>query len=84
MKRALIATFAALACSTAAFADSDPTDEEKAKIIDAMKAWGCSGGEIEKETEGTSVFEVDDAECPQGQYDLKLDKNYHLNSMTRD
>ena len=37
-----------------------------------------------KETEGSSYFEVDDANCRDGQYDIKLDKHFKIISMTRD
>jgi hypothetical protein len=36
-----------------------------------MEAFGCSGGKMEKETEGSGYFEVDDAK-KDGQYDVKL------------
>ena len=49
-----------------------------------MEAWGCSGGKMEQETEGTSVYEVDDAKCKDGQYDIKLDKEFKVISITRD
>ncbi len=79
MKRIAIATIAALFASTAAFADDKPSDVEAAKLKEAVAAWGCEGGEYEKESEGTGVFEVDDAKCKDGrQYDLKFDKDFNL------
>ena len=39
---------------------------------------------MEKEAEGSSYFEVDDARCRDGQYDIKLDKDFKITSMTRD
>jgi len=66
-------------CGTAALADEKVSDAEAKGIEATLKAWGCSGGEMEKETEGTSKFEVDDATCADGrQYDVKLDKNFNL------
>ena len=44
--------------STAAFANSKPSDEEATKIKATLTEWGCEGGTLEKETEATSVFEV--------------------------
>lgn len=84
MKKILVAAASLALLTTSALADSKPSDEEAAKINDALKAWGCSGGEMEKETEGTGVFEIDDAKCANGQYDIKLDANYGVTSMTRD
>ena len=37
---------------------------------------------MEKETEASGYFEVDDAN--DGQYDIKLDKDFKLIAMTRD
>jgi hypothetical protein len=46
------------------------------------QAWGCTGGKMEKETEGSGYFEVDDAKCRDGQYDIKLDKDFKVTVMT--
>src|SRR5262249_29686178 len=68
--------------STAALAGTPAARAEAEKIQAALKAWGCSGGKME--TEATGVFEVDDAKCPGGQYDIKLDKNFRVISITSD
>ena len=81
----LMMTVCALAlCSSAAFADSKPSDSEAAKIKAALSDWGCEGGTLEKETEATSVFEIDDTKCKGAQYDVKLDGEYKVISVTRD
>jgi hypothetical protein len=78
-------TVCALAmCSSAAFADAKPSDDEAAKIKAALADWGCEGGTLEKETEATSVFEADDAKCKGAQYDVKLDSAFKVISVTRD
>jgi hypothetical protein len=84
MNRIAIMTVCALLFAPAALADEKPTDEEAAKIKEAISAWGCEGGEYEKESEGTGVYEVDDAKCKTGQYDFKLDKDFNVISVTRD
>ncbi len=84
MKKFLAAAVVAVLACTPAFADDKPSDAEAAKIKEALAAWGCEGGEMEKETEATSVFEIDDAKCKGGQYDVKLDKDYNILSFTRD
>lgn len=84
MMKSIVTAAAVSFFATAALADSKPSDEEAAKINEALKAWGCSGGALEKETEGTGVFEIDDAKCKGGQYDIKLDANFGVTSMTRD
>jgi hypothetical protein len=45
---------------------------------------GCSGGKMEKETEATGVYEVHDAKCKDGQYDIKLDKDFKVIVIARD
>lgn len=85
IKYLTVAAVAMAMAATAAFADEKPSDEEAAKIKEAVAAWGCEGGEYEKESEGSGVFEIDDAKCKDGnQYDIKLDKEFTLTSMTRD
>ena len=84
MKPFLIVTAAALASSTFALADTPVTPAEAEKIKAAMQALGCTGGKMEKEDEGSGYYEVDDAKCKDGQYDIKLDKDFKLIAMTRD
>jgi hypothetical protein len=84
MKHISMAFAAALASSTFALADTPVTPAEGEKIKAALEAHGCTGGKMEKETEGSGYFEVDDAKCRDGQYDIKLDKDFKIISMTRD
>jgi hypothetical protein len=83
MKRTLVA-FVAMAMSTAASADAPVSEAEAQKIRAALESWGCSGGKMEKETEATSLYEVDDAKCRDGQYDIKLDKDFKVIVISRD
>jgi hypothetical protein len=83
MKRTLVA-FVAMAMSAAASADTPVSEAEAQKIRAALESWGCSGGKMEKETEATSVYEVDDAKCRDGQYDIKLDKDFKVIVISRD
>ncbi len=85
MKKTLI-VFLTLAfmAPAAAFADEKVSDEEGKAIQAAIGAWGCKGGEMEKETEGSGVFEVDDADCPGGQYDIKLSADKKVIDISRD
>jgi hypothetical protein len=46
------------------------TPAEAEKIKAALGVLGCTGGKMEKETEGSGCFEVDDAKCKDGQYDI--------------
>ena len=63
MKQILMAFAAALVSSTFALADTPVTPAEGEKIKAALEAFGCTGGKMEKETEGSGYFEVDDAKC---------------------
>jgi hypothetical protein len=84
MKRAMTALIAILMGSATARADTAVSSADAGKIQAALQAWGCSGGKMEKETEATGAFEVDDAKCRDGQYDIKLDKDFKVISITRD
>jgi hypothetical protein len=84
MKPVLMAFAAALLSSTFALADSPVTPTEAEKIKAALETLGCTGGKMEKETEAGGIFEVDDAKCRDGQFDIKFDKEFKLIVMTRD
>ena len=84
MKKLVLAALAAGLCSTTAFADAKPSDEEAKKIMATLTEWGCEGGTYEKETEASSVYEIDDAKCKGAQYDIKLDKNFKVIAITAD
>ena len=84
MKKLMVTVCALALCGSAAFADSKPSDDEAAKIKATLADWGCEGGTLEKETEATSVFEIDDTKCKGAQYDVKLDSAFKVVSVTRD
>ena len=84
MTRILVALAALAISSATVLADTPVSSAEGEKIQAALQAWGCSGGKMEKETEATGVFEVDDAKCKDGQYDIKLDKDFKVVAITRD
>ncbi|RUP00199.1 hypothetical protein [Hyphomicrobium sp.] len=84
MKRFAVAACAVFAMSLPAFADAPLSEEEMKSATSAASALGCEGGKWEKETEGTGVFELDDAKCKNGSYDLKFDKDFKLLNMSAD
>jgi hypothetical protein len=84
MLRQAVILVAVVLGSTAALGDKPVPPAEAEKIQAALKAWGCAGGKMEQETEATGVYEVDDAKCPDGQYDIKLDKDFKVIVITRD
>ena len=84
MKPFLMAFAAAVASSTFALADPPVTPAEAEKIKRLPWKSSCTGDKMEKETEGSGYFEVDDAKCKNGQFDIKLDKEFKMIAMTRD
>ena len=54
------------------------TPAEAEKIKAALEVLGCTDGKIEKETESSGCFEVDDAKCKDGRYDIQLDKDFKM------
>lgn len=84
-KFAIAAAAAGVLLATPAFADSKVEGDELKKLTEAAASYGFTGGEAEKETEGSGVYEIDDAKGKDGaQYDVKLDKDMKLLSVTRD
>ena len=75
----LIISIGILAISTLpALADRQVTEDERAKLVAAVQAEGCSGGKFEFDDDDQQ-FEVDDAVCADGKkYDLKFDTQMRL------
>jgi hypothetical protein len=75
----LIISIGILAISTLpALADRQVTEDERAKLVAAVQAEGCSGGKFEFDDDDQQ-FEVDDAVCADGKkYDLKFDPQMKL------
>lgn len=85
MKMTLLSGGCALAaalCAASASAETQASADETAKVKAAIAAIGCEADEVEKE--GSGLFEIDDASCKIGQYDIKLDKDFTIKSITRD
>lgn len=64
-------------------ADRPVTDDERAKLVAAVAAQGCSGGKMEWD-DGDRAFEVDDAMCQGRKHDLKFNADYSLKSKKLD
>jgi hypothetical protein len=84
MKCTLIALIATFLGSAAAQADTAVSSEDTEKIQAALQAWDCSGGKMEKETEATGIFKVDDAKCHGDEYYIKLNTDFKMISIIRD
>jgi len=52
---ALAAAAGIITSTSALLADTPVTPAEAEKIKAALEAWGCTGGKMEKETEGSGV-----------------------------
>ena len=64
-----LAFFAAAGTS---YADRDATPEETAKVAEALKAMGCTSFD-DIDVDDNTVYEVDDAICEDGKYDIDMD-----------
>jgi hypothetical protein len=87
MKVILMALAAAgsIGGTSALLADTPVTPAEAEKIKAALESFGCTGGKMEKEDEDATLpYEVDDAKCKSGEYDIKLDENFNVIIMLRD
>jgi hypothetical protein len=58
------------------------SEAETASVNETLAKIGCEAQSVEKES--ADLFEVDDATCEIGQYDIKLDGEFVIISMTRD
>jgi len=81
----LIVSIAALAVSALpALADRQVTEDERAKLVAAVQAEGCTGGKLEMD-EDDQQFEVHGATCTDGKkYELKFDMQMRLLSKQLD
>jgi hypothetical protein len=62
--------------------EQEASAEETARINDVIGQIGCKAEAVEKES--ADLFEIDDAICAIGQYDIKLNAAYKITSMTLD
>jgi len=83
--RKLLASVALLAAATSPVrADRPVTEVERAKLVPALAAQGCSGGKMEWD-EDDREYEVDDVRCSDGRkYDLEFHADYTLKSKKLD
>ena len=79
----LLAALATVALATPALADDDtPTKAQRTSVMKAIRAAGCANPtKVERDDGG---FEVDNARCKDGVYDLKLSADYKIVSRDKD
>lgn len=76
MRSVLIASVIWVLAAGAAMADRPVTDQERARLSEAVAAQGCSGGRMEADDD---EFEVNDAICADGKkYDLEFDQSFKM------
>lgn len=76
MRSLAIAALLTIAFAGAAAAEKKVSKEATAAIEKALAEIGCKPGDIEAGKGGG--YEVDDVECKDGQYDVKLDKDFKI------
>lgn len=69
--------------------DRPVTDPERAKLEEAVKAAGCTGGKMEFDDDKATAhpagkFEVDDAMCGNRKHDLTFDTDFRMLSKKAD
>lgn len=87
LKPILCAAALAFAVTPALAADEETmaSEEETAKVVEAIAKIGCKPDpESGVEKERDDLYEVDDAQCEIGQYDIKLNADFVITSMTLD
>ena len=76
MYRVSVVAASLIALASVAFAGRPVTDGERAKLVAASTAQGCTGGKMEFDD---GKFEVDNASCKDGKvYDLDFDPSFKL------
>lgn len=81
MRSVMLASAILFLATGAALSDRPVTDAERARLVEAVAAEGCSGGKMEFDTSSSqgAKFEVDDAICADGKkYDLDFDQAFKL------
>lgn len=79
----LLAALATVAIATPALAaDDTPTRAQRASVMKAVRAAGCTNPtKVERDDGG---YEVDNARCKDGLYDLKLSADFKIVSRDKD
>jgi hypothetical protein len=73
-----VAAASFIAGTTFAISDTPVSPAEAEKIKTALEAFGCTADEMEKSESSVFAFEVDDAKCKDGEYDIKLDEDFKI------
>ena len=79
-----VAAASFIAGTTFAISDTPVSPAEAEKIKTALEAFGCTADEMEKSESSVFAFEVDDAKCKDGEYDINLDEDFKIIIMLRD
>ncbi|WP_207102646.1 hypothetical protein [Paracoccus shandongensis] len=78
LKSILGAALVAMAVTPALAQDDEKaSDQDLASVTEAIARIGCQPGPEGVEKERADLYEVDDAQCEIGQYDIKLSGDFH-------
>jgi hypothetical protein len=83
MRKILVSATVLAVFSLPALADRPVTDAERVRLVAAVTAAGCTGGQMEWD-EDDKEFDVNDAMCEGRKYDLKFNAEYALKSKKLD
>ncbi|MDO8408796.1 MAG: hypothetical protein Q7S93_01855 [Phenylobacterium sp.] len=87
MRLVILSVAALMLPATASLADAPPSAQERAQVMAALAAVGCSDPrEIEREEDDGVIegYEVEDAKCADGVYDFELDTQFNITDRDRD
>ena len=87
LARLALASAFALSIGAAQAQDSETIEEmaspeEVSKVAETLSKIGCTAPAVEKESD--SLYEIDDATCEIGQYDIKLNGDFKIIVMSID
>lgn len=69
---------------TMALADGPASEAEIARVTEVLAGLGCTIGASGVEKDDDGDFEIDDAICADGKFEIELNADYTLDSMERD
>ena len=87
MRLVILSVAALMLPATASLADAPPSAQERAQVMAALSAVGCSDPrEIEREEDDGVIegYEVEDAKCADGIYDFELDTKFNITDRDKD
>ncbi len=82
--RLAFALICAALLATPAYADGPASEAEVARVTEVLQGMGCTIGASGVEKDDDGDFEIDDAACADGKFEIELNADFTLDSMERD